>query len=87
MKLLKNFDNFLAKTIIWFIKIYQKTISPDHSSYGKSIPFYGCKFHPSCSEYGILTLNKKGFFRGILPTIGRIFRCHPWSCGGVDFPK
>ncbi len=86
MNFIKKTDNFIAHIIIWFIKVYQKTISPDHSHKGKSMPFSGCKFYPSCSEYGILTLKKKGFLFGLFPMIWRVLRCHPWSKGGIDFP-
>jgi len=87
MKILKILDKFLAHIIIWLIKFYQKTISPDHSHHGKSMPFHGCKFYPSCSEYGILTLKKRGFLLGLFPMIWRVLRCHPWSHGGIDMPK
>ncbi len=86
-KILLAPDNFLAVFFIKLIKIYQRTVSPDHSDLGKTQPLTGCKFYPSCSEYAILVLQKQGFLFGLPKIIGRTFRCHPWSKGGVDFPK
>jgi len=79
-------DNLLAELFIKLIKIYQKTISPDHSDLGKNQQLNGCKFYPSCSEYAILVLQKQGFLFSLPKIMGRLFRCHPWSKGGIDFP-
>ncbi len=43
-----------------------------------------CKYHPSCSQYGIDALRKYGFVRGSLKTGWRLLRCNPWSHGGFD---
>lgn len=79
-------DRFLARVFILGIRFYQKTLSPDHSALGKSQPFSGCRFYPSCSEYGILVLKKDGFLWGTVKIIWRVLRCNPWNQGGVDFP-
>jgi len=44
-----------------------------------------CRFHPSCSEYMILALEKYGPWTGLRMGIGRLLRCGPPN-GGVDFP-
>lgn len=51
-------------------------------------PIFGgrCRFHPSCSQYMILALQKHGVWRGIPRGIWRICRCHPWNPGGEDWP-
>jgi len=82
----KKIDQGIAHQTIKLIKIYQKTISPDHSWFGKRNPFHGCKYYPSCSEYARECLEKKGFVRSIFKISGRIVRCNPFSNGGVDFP-
>jgi putative membrane protein insertion efficiency factor len=87
MKIFRKIDQLFARFIILLIKIYQQTISPDHSVQGEANPFHGCKFYPSCSEYGILTFKKKGFCVGIFFVIWRVCRCNPWNKGGVDMPK
>jgi len=86
LNILQLIDQFFANIIIKIIQIYQHTISPDHSHGGKAMPFVGCKFYPSCSEYGIQTLKKRGFLLGFPRVVWRILRCHPWAKGGVDRP-
>ncbi|NHO31559.1 membrane protein insertion efficiency factor YidD [Acetobacter sp. LMG 1636] len=43
-----------------------------------------CRFHPSCSCYGIDAVRKHGAMRGGWLTVKRILRCNPWSVGGYD---
>ena len=43
-----------------------------------------CKYHPSCSRYGIEALKQYGLVRGSILTGWRLLRCNPWSHGGVD---
>lgn len=61
------------------LKGYQRAVSP----------YLGdcCRFHPSCSEYMILSIRKNGSFLGILDGLWRILRCHPFHPGGVDEPR
>ena len=35
-----------------------------------------CNFHPSCSEYGILSVKKNGMFIGVFSTFDRLTRCN-----------
>lgn len=43
-----------------------------------------CKFHPTCSEYAIESLQTHGLVRGSRLTFARILRCHPFSPGRID---
>ena len=43
-----------------------------------------CKYHPSCSRYGVEALKQYGLVRGSILTGWRLLRCNPWSRGGVD---
>jgi uncharacterized protein len=43
-----------------------------------------CRFFPSCSEYGLVALQRHGGTRGGWLTLRRIARCHPFHPGGVD---
>ena len=73
--------------LLWMIRIYQKTLSPDHGFF-KSLHTNGyCKYYPTCSQYGHDVIKKRGLFVGIYKTVWRILRCNPWSKGGVDLPK
>lgn len=43
-----------------------------------------CRFHPTCSAYGIEAIKEWGPWRGGWMTVRRILRCHPFCKGGVD---
>ncbi len=49
-------------------------------------PWFGycCRFHPTCSQYAEQALLQRGVFMGVLLTLGRLLRCHPFHPGGVD---
>ncbi|NQT46103.1 MAG: membrane protein insertion efficiency factor YidD [Candidatus Omnitrophica bacterium] len=67
----------MAKKIaILAIEFYRKYLYP--------LKIQSCRFYPSCSQYAIDSLEKKGFLRGLLKTLWRILRCHPLSAGGHD---
>ena len=63
--------------MIGFVLIWRKLISP----------LYGdvCRYYPSCSTYGLGSLQNHGLLRGAPLTVWRILRCNPWSLGGVDY--
>lgn len=90
MKALKNIYNlfltFTESLILKGIKFYQKTLSPDHGLF-KSLHHNGyCKFYPTCSEYCYQAIKKYGLWKGGFKCIKRIFKCTPWSKGGIDKP-
>lgn len=43
-----------------------------------------CRFYPTCSHYSMTALERFGARRGLLLTLKRLVRCHPWNPGGVD---
>ena len=67
----------LKYPLIGFVKLWRRVLSP---GYGEV-----CKFHPSCSTYGLRALEVHGGIRGSWLMVRRISRCHPWSMGGVDY--
>ncbi|MFH1536484.1 MAG: membrane protein insertion efficiency factor YidD [Patescibacteria group bacterium] len=73
------------KTLLYLIKIYQKTISPDHGIFSE-ITIYKCKYFPTCSEYTYQAISKYGILKGASKGVFRILRCNPFSKGGVDLP-
>ncbi|MFH1564256.1 MAG: membrane protein insertion efficiency factor YidD [bacterium] len=72
------------KMILKFIRLYQKTISPDHSWLSIFFPDGYCRFQPTCSEYSYQAVNKYGVLKGGLLAIKRIIRCNPFNKGGAD---
>ncbi len=49
-------------------------------------PLYGdvCRYYPSCSAYGLGSVQQRGLVIGSLLAAWRILRCNPWSAGGID---
>ena len=66
----------VKKLLSGFIRIYKRWISP-------FLP-PACRFYPTCSEYAIQAIDKFGVRRGIVLSIGRILKCHPFHAGGYD---
>jgi uncharacterized protein len=67
---------YMTRLMISFIRVYQIVLSP----------FFGqqCRFTPTCSHYAIESIQLHGALKGVLLTIKRILRCHPWHVGGHD---
>ena len=61
---------------VLLIRAYRAVISP----------LYGdvCRYHPSCSAYGLGSVQQRGIIVGSALTAWRIVRCNPWSPGGID---
>lgn len=73
------------KTIlIQIIKIYQKTLSPDHGWFRAKWPHGYCRYQPTCSQYGIDAISKYGAIRGSLMAAWRIIRCNPFAQPSFD---
>lgn len=66
----------LARALISAIRFYQKGISP--------LTPASCRFHPSCSQYGLEAVQRHGALRGSWLTVRRLARCHPFCKGGYD---
>ncbi len=49
-------------------------------------PLYGdvCRYYPSCSAYGLGSVQQRGLVIGSGLTAWRILRCNPWTAGGID---
>jgi len=66
------------------IRVYQRTLSPDHGPLRRFFPYGYCRFHPSCSQYGHDAYRLHGVARGSVLTAWRILRCNPFNEGGED---
>ncbi len=58
------------------IGAYQLLISP--------LLLPSCRFEPSCSHYAQEAIAEHGARRGIVLTLKRLARCHPWGGSGYD---
>jgi putative membrane protein insertion efficiency factor len=43
-----------------------------------------CRFSPTCSEYSLQAFKRFGFWKAAALTLGRLFKCHPFTAGGYD---
>ncbi|HFA47990.1 MAG TPA: membrane protein insertion efficiency factor YidD [Bacteroidetes bacterium] len=66
----------LKKILILPVLFYQKAISPFTPP--------SCRYHPTCSQYMVESIEEWGPFKGLWMGAKRFFRCHPWSEGGED---
>ena len=62
--------------VIYLIKIYQLVLSPYLGN--------NCRFYPTCSNYALEAIEKKGLILGIKMAVVRILRCNPWGGSGID---
>ena len=66
----------ISYPFILLIRLYQVIISP--------LLGQRCRFYPSCSQYMIEAIEKKGLLRGMWMGLLRILKCHPFHPGGYD---
>lgn len=66
----------VIKLLIYFYKLCISPLFPNT-----------CKFIPSCSTYFLQSVDEYGVFVGSFLGIKRIFKCNPWSKGGIDMVK
>jgi len=69
----------VRKLFILTIRAYQLIISPHLPN--------ACRFTPSCSNYAIEAIQKYGVMKGIVLSVRRVVRCHPWGKYGYDPPR
>jgi uncharacterized protein len=66
----------LGKPVVWAILVYRLTLG--HLFGGC------CRFHPSCSAYGLEAFRSHHPVRAAWLTTRRLLRCHPWGGSGFD---
>jgi uncharacterized protein len=74
----------MRKIAISLIRLYQKTLSPDHGLFAWRYPDGWCRYQPTCSQYAIEAIEQHGSVRGGWLATRRVSRCHPWGKGGHD---
>jgi len=81
---IKKILSFPRIPILLMIKLYQKTLSPDHGPLKIFFPYGYCRFNPTCSVYSYQAIKKYGLIRGLPMAAWRVIRCNPFSKGGDD---
>lgn len=66
----------VSEWIIALIRGYQRGISAHRPP--------TCRFTPTCSNYAIEAIEKKGLFVGTAKAVWRVLRCNPFGKGGYD---
>jgi len=66
----------IGTVLIFFIRQYQKYLSPH---LGKN-----CRFIPTCSQYAIEAIQEWGTLCGTFLAIRRVLRCNPFGGQGYD---
>jgi uncharacterized protein len=79
-----TFEFMIKKILLFLIRLYQRTLSPDHGIMRHFRRFGACRFRPTCSEYAISAIEKYGTFKGLWLASQRILRCNPFNPGGWD---
>ena len=67
----------IKKLVLLPVYLYQKYISP-------LLPAR-CRYYPTCSHYMVDAINVHGVIKGVIMGVCRIFRCHPFIKGGIDY--
>jgi putative membrane protein insertion efficiency factor len=69
-----------SRAAVWLllaaIRFYQAIFAP--------VMPLGCKFYPSCSRYAAEAIERHGAIRGARLALARLWRCRPFTEGGVD---
>lgn len=76
-KIFKNFDKILTYILLFFIRIYQYSLSPDEWLFSLVLKWKICTHEPHCSAYAVQVLKRYGFFKSIPLIIERILSCKP----------
>ncbi len=67
------------KLLLWLIKFYQLTISPDHGYFPVLRLLGQCRHYPTCSEYTYQAIARHGIIKGLGLGMKRLSTCHPWA--------
>lgn len=66
----------LKKVFLFFIIFYRRYIS-------QYLP-KSCIYHPTCSKYAYISIERFGILKGLYLATKRVLRCTPFHKGGYD---
>lgn len=76
---LRHLWHLPRNTIVLLIRGYQATLSPDHGPLKHLFPHGYCPQSPTCSQYAIETIAKRGVAIGVPLAAWRVLTCNPWK--------
>ncbi len=65
--------------LVGLVRAYQLILSPHFGG--------TCRYQPTCSNYAIQAFRKYGAVKGLILSVHRLLRCHPWGGHGHDPPR
>lgn len=74
----------MTTLLLALLRLYQRTISPDHGVLRHRFPYGFCRFYPTCSDYAYQAISRHGAGKGGLLAAQRLLRCHPWHAPAID---
>ena len=66
----------MKRLVLALIRGYQRWLSGGLGA--------NCIYHPTCSEFAYVAIERHGVARGVWLALRRIARCHPFAAGGFD---
>lgn len=69
----------LATPFIALVRVYQVTLSPDHSWLAGAFPYGFCRHEPTCSEFAMEKLHKESLPKALWLIFKRVVSCNPWT--------
>ena len=69
-------SGYAQRMLTFSIRSYQRVVSP--------LLGPRCRYYPTCSNYALDAIALHGAGKGLLLSVARIARCHPFCAGGHD---
>ena len=66
----------MKRLVLRLLRLYKAQISPQLPP--------ACRYTPTCSEYAIEAIERRGLIVGGLLATRRLLSCHPFARGGYD---
>ena len=80
----RSLERLIVLLQLTLLTVYQRTLSLDHSAWGRKLTFRVCRYHPSCSSYMRDAIEHHGPWIGPWLGLKRLLRCNPLFEGGFD---
>ncbi len=75
---LRHLWHLPRNAIVLLVRGYQHTLSPDHGPMRHAFDYGYCRHTPTCSQYAIEQLERRGAVVGCVLAAWRVLSCNPW---------